>query len=206
MEDAVREELIAPLLRALGYSSSPPHRIVRSKKLKHPYVYFGTVKKEITIIPDYVLEVDGQYAWILDAKAPTEDIDTGTNVEQAYSYAMHRDIRVPLYGLCNGRKLVVFHVSEEKPLIDVQLTEISTCWLKVLNVIGSKSAWPEGRKPGFLPDLGLSMSKAGLAEDVTGKKHFQMFIGVPILMVTKIEDDLYTFNAQISNELFEQNE
>ena len=108
--------------------------------------------------------------------------------------------------ICNGRKLVVFHVSEEKPLIDVQLTEISTCWLKVLNVIGSKSAWPEGRKPGFLPDLGLSMSNAGLADDVTGKKHFQMFIGVPILMVTKIEDDLYTFNAQISNELFEQNE
>jgi len=34
-------------------------------------------------------------------KAPSENIFTGKNVEQAYSYAMHRDIRVPLYGLCN---------------------------------------------------------------------------------------------------------
>jgi hypothetical protein len=63
-EDAVREELVAPLLRALGYSASPPYQIIRSRKLEHPFVYFGTVKKDITIIPDYVLERDGRPAWI----------------------------------------------------------------------------------------------------------------------------------------------
>jgi hypothetical protein len=45
-EDAVREELVAPLLRALGYSASPPYQIIRSRKLEHPFVYFGTVKQE----------------------------------------------------------------------------------------------------------------------------------------------------------------
>jgi predicted type IV restriction endonuclease len=83
-EDAVREELIAPLLRALGYLASPPYQIIRSRKLEHPFVYFGTVKKDITIIPDYVLERDGRPAWILDAKSPREAIDTGKNVEQAF--------------------------------------------------------------------------------------------------------------------------
>src|ERR1035437_3420044 len=92
LEDSVREELIAPFLKALGYSASPPYKIIRSKNLEHPYVYFGTVKKSITIIPDYLLEQDGQYKWILDAKAPNENIDTGKNVEQAYSYAIHRDV------------------------------------------------------------------------------------------------------------------
>jgi hypothetical protein len=29
------------------------------KKLERPYVYFGTVKKGITIIPDDILERDG---------------------------------------------------------------------------------------------------------------------------------------------------
>ena len=84
-EDAVREELIVPLLTALGYSASPPYRIIRSRKLEHPFVYFGTVPKKITIIPDYVLERDGAYAWVLDAKGPNENIDTGKNVEQAYA-------------------------------------------------------------------------------------------------------------------------
>jgi predicted type IV restriction endonuclease len=101
-EDAVREELVAPLLRALGYSASPPYQIIRSRKLEHPFAYFGTVKKDITIIPDYVLERDGRPAWILDAKAPRVAIDTGKNVERAYSYAMHRDVRALFYALCNG--------------------------------------------------------------------------------------------------------
>jgi len=98
----VREELVAPLLRALGYPASPPYQIIRSRKLEHPFVYFGTVKKDITIIPDYVLERDGRPAWILDAKAPRVAIDTGKNVAWAYSYAMHRDVRALFYALCNG--------------------------------------------------------------------------------------------------------
>jgi hypothetical protein len=205
-EDSVREELIAPLLRALGYSASPPYRIIRSRKLAHPYVYFGTVKKDITIIPDYLLERDGRYAWILDAKSPTENIDSGKNVEQAYSYAMHRDVRVPLYGLCNGRKLVVFHVSEEKPLIDVPLQEIRTEWPKVLTLLGCRSAWPQGYRPDFLPDLGLALSKAGLAEDSSGKKYFQMFIGLPVMMAAKVEDNLFTLTAPINSALFEEDQ
>jgi hypothetical protein len=71
-------------------------------------VYIGSVKKPITIIPDYLLQRDGENAWILDAKGPAEDISSGRHVEQAYSYAIHKDVRVPLYALCNGRRLLVF--------------------------------------------------------------------------------------------------
>jgi hypothetical protein len=144
-EDAVREELIVPLLTALGYSASPPYRIIRSRKLEHPFVYFGTVLKKITIIPDYLLERDGVYAWVLDAKGPNENINTGKNVEQAYSYAMHRDIRAPLYGLCSGRKLVVFDVWRAEPVIDVAMTEVEKIWPMVLGILGCRSAWPAGR-------------------------------------------------------------
>src|SRR5882762_5387207 len=102
-EDSVREAIVVPLLAALGFTESPPYRIIRSRPLTHPYVYIGTAKKGITIIPDYLLQREDENAWILDAKGPNENIDSGRNVEQAYSYAIHPDIRVPLYGLCNGR-------------------------------------------------------------------------------------------------------
>jgi hypothetical protein len=52
-EDSVREALIVPLLAALGYTESPPYRIIRSKRLEHPYVYVGTAKRNISIVPDY---------------------------------------------------------------------------------------------------------------------------------------------------------
>lgn len=56
-ENAVREELIAPILEALGYAASLPYQIIRSRKLEYPYAYFGTVRKDITIIPNYCWNV-----------------------------------------------------------------------------------------------------------------------------------------------------
>ena len=50
-------------------------------------------------------------------------IDTGKNVEQAYSYAMHRDVRTMFYALCNGRRFTLWHVLHYEPLIDVELVE-----------------------------------------------------------------------------------
>ena len=194
-EDSVREELIVPLLAALGFSASPPFRIIRSRPLEHPYVYIGTVRKGVSIIPDYLLERDGKYAWILDAKAPSENIDSGKNVEQAYSYAIHKDIRVPLYALCNGRKLVVFDVSRGPAVIDVQLRDIESIWLKVVAVLGCRSAWPLGIRPGFRPDFGLAVVKAGLTLDKDGQKINHIMMSVRLASVAKLEDGLYAVNG-----------
>lgn len=186
-EDSVREELISPLLKALGYSASPPHRIIRSQPLQHPYVYIGTGKKPINIIPDYLLLRDNKNAWILDAKGPRENIDEGKNVEQAYSYAIHKDIRVPFYALCNGHRLVVYSISDWPSILDVPLKNIAEAWPQLLAMLGTKAAWPEGIPPGFLPDFGLALRKAGLTHDSDGKKVWQLFTSVPIQMVTKVK-------------------
>jgi hypothetical protein len=120
------------------------------------------------------------------------NIDSGKNVEQAYSYAIHRDIRVPLYALCNGRKLVVFDVSRGPALINVQLREIESIWLKVVSVLGCRSAWPLGIRPGFRPDFGLAVFKAGLAFDKGGQKMNHIMMSVSLVSVAKLEDCLYS--------------
>ena len=111
-EDSVREALIKPLLNALGYSASSSNRIIRSKTAEHPFVQIGSRKHNIKLIPDYLLEVDGSYAWVLDAKSPGEKITSGEHVQQIYSYAIHPDIRVKLYALCNGREFILFNIEE----------------------------------------------------------------------------------------------
>jgi len=87
-EDSVREELILPTLNALGYSAAGPNRIIRSKPLEHPFITIGSKKRQITLIPDYLLTVGPNFTFVLDAKGPEEEIKTGNNVEQVYSYAI----------------------------------------------------------------------------------------------------------------------
>jgi len=127
-EDSVREEIIHPLLNALGYSASGPNRIIRSKGLEHPFLTVGSKDKPITLIPDYLLTVDGNFTFVLDAKAPDEEIKTGHNVEQVYSYAVHPEIRVELFALCNGREFILFDVHQKEPVLYLHLSEITHYW------------------------------------------------------------------------------
>lgn len=124
-EDTVREELISPLLKALGYSISGNHRIIRSFALPHPYVYIGTKKNNIKIIPDYLLMIDDKHKWILDTKGPSENILSGKNVEQAYSYAIHPEIRASVYALCNGHQIAIFNINKTDPVLIFNLKDLS---------------------------------------------------------------------------------
>jgi Flp pilus assembly protein TadD len=63
----------------------------------------------------------------------------GSNVEQVYSYAMHPDIRVKLYALCNGREFIVFDVSKSEPLLYFPIPEINHFWLKLVGLLSSQA-------------------------------------------------------------------
>lgn len=127
-EDSVREEIVLPLLNSLGYTAGGLNQIIRSKSLQHPFVNIGSGKRKITLIPDYLLAVGNKPAWILDAKAPDEEIGSGENVEQAYSYAIHPEIRVKTYALCNGREFIAFDIDQKTPIIYFHISEIDQHW------------------------------------------------------------------------------
>jgi DNA modification methylase len=158
-EDSVREEIVLPVLHTLGYSAGGLNQIIRSKALQHPFVNMGSTRKNITLIPDYLLTVSNKPAWILDAKAPLEEITSGENVEQAYSYAIHPDIRVNIYALCNGREFVAFRVNDSKPIIYVQLSEIEL-HLKHLYDLLSPNAFIK-EQPLIKEDSGTWQAKPG---------------------------------------------
>ncbi len=78
-EDSVREVIILPILEELGYGQE---NIVRSKTLRHPFLKIGTQKRPINLVPDYILKVENNFAWVLDAKAPDQKIINSDNVGQ----------------------------------------------------------------------------------------------------------------------------
>ena len=100
-ENSVREDIIAPLLKILGYSSFDKlNYIVREPRLEQPFTRIGTKNVKINIIPDYLIKVNGKNAFIIEAKSPQENICNGKNVEQAYSYAINRKVQVKRFVLC----------------------------------------------------------------------------------------------------------
>jgi len=138
-EDSVREEITHPILIELGYSASGLNRIIRSKSLIHPFVQIGSKTRFINLYPDYLLTVEGKPAWVLDAKAPGEEIKTGENVEQAYSYAIHPEIRAKVFALCNGREFIAFRTDDGSPLIYFQLSEIEKYWQEFYDLLSPQA-------------------------------------------------------------------
>ena len=136
-EDSVREVIILPILKQLGYSQE---NIVRSKTLQHPFLKIGSKKRPVNLVPDYVLKVENNFAWVLDAKAPNEKIINDDNVEQVYSYATHPEIRSNYFALCNGLEFSVYRTADtDKPVLFFEMENIENHWQDLIKLLSSNS-------------------------------------------------------------------
>ncbi|HEX2786925.1 MAG TPA: DNA methyltransferase [Ignavibacteria bacterium] len=171
-EDSVREEIILPILKALGYNSQ---NIIRSKNLLHPFLKIGSKKRPITIIPDYLLKVKDNFAFVLDAKAPNEQITQGDNVEQVFSYAIHPEIRAKYFALSNGREFILFRQDIEKPLIYCNVKDINKYWEQLYKYLSPES-FQTGKEIIYTPVIEKSKEekfdylKRPLLEEIPVKK------------------------------------
>ena len=109
-EADVREEVINPILKELGFTQE---NILREKALKSPFIRIGSKKRPVNLIPDYVLKVENGFAWVLDAKAPNQKIVNNDNVEQVYSYAAHPEIRSNYFALCNRLEFACYKTGDK---------------------------------------------------------------------------------------------
>ena len=185
-EDSVREVVIAPMLARLGYHPSGDNVVVRSKPLVHPFIYAGTRRHPVTIIPDYTLCSNGRPLLILDAKSPFESVVSRPNVQQAYSYAIHPEIRTQYFALCNGRRLVLYGVDSAEPLLDLPFEKFESHWEQIERHFAPKYLLePSIRK--FAPDFGLAVSRMGLERSA----EFTL-IGTRLNLFGKVTDELFT--------------
>ena len=128
-EDSVREVIVMPILKELGYKQE---NIIRSKTLVHPYLKIGSKKRAVTLVPDYALKIENNFAWVLDAKSPKEKVKDSDNVEQVYSYAAHPEIRSTYFALCNGLEFSIFKTDgKDIPIFYFQINEMDENWDKL---------------------------------------------------------------------------
>lgn len=154
------------MLTRLGYAPSGQNRIARSKRLQHPFIYAGTRKCPVNIIPDYTLFAGEKAILILDAKRPSEDISSIANVQQAYSYAIHPEVKCQHFALCNGRSLAVFSVDAAEPLLEVVFADFEKRWIDIERHLSPRFLLEPILRQ-FAPDLGFAFSRLKLAPDAT---------------------------------------
>ncbi|MCK9413258.1 MAG: type I restriction enzyme HsdR N-terminal domain-containing protein [Prolixibacteraceae bacterium] len=191
-EDAVREDIVAPILKKLGYSPSGDNKMLRTIPLTHPFVHIGTQKRKINIIPDYILQVKDRNVLIVDAKSPKENIIKSENVEQAYSYAIHKDVRTVYYALCNGKEITLFHINKYEPILHIPISEIDSRWDELYRAI-SPLALTNPHLLDFQPDFGLAMLRFNPAPDIQF-----IFISIHVNFIVKISDDLFSIVTSVT--------
>jgi hypothetical protein len=79
-EADIREEIIAPALRRLGYRSGALNTVIREKaiELRYPHMFLGRKKPGKDPVlrgrPDYLCEARNIARWAIEAKPPNEGI------------------------------------------------------------------------------------------------------------------------------------
>jgi hypothetical protein len=194
-EDSVREELVVPFIKALGYKLTGNSKIIRSKSLVHPYVSIGSKQRKVSITPDYVFYSDDKPYWILDAKAPSEDIQKSKHVEQAYSYAIHPEIRAEFYALCNGREFALYEIRKFEPIISFKLDEISEHWDSLYRILNpSIKANPALLE--YNPDYGMFIKRLGATSDFKF-----LAVAVHTRFIAKVAEGQYTTMSVIPGDI-----
>lgn len=143
-ETDVREEIIAPLLRYLGYRSGTEHNIIREQALSYPKEFLGRKKSNDPVLrgrADYICEAYGNIRWVIEAKSPDCELDRDAE-EQSWSYANHPAIRAVYFCLMNGKELKIFQTSrgpEVSPVFECSYSDLEQSLNAIENMLSPAS-------------------------------------------------------------------
>jgi hypothetical protein len=162
-ESDVREEIAVPVLKALGYAKGTDADILREQDLKLRYgrSFLGRKKPAKDPVlhgrPDYVLRVVGVCRWVLETKPPTDELDIDV-IEQAISYARHPEINGDLVAALNGRRFVLYRVTQtanEEPIFSTEDCEPKSPTRQLENILSPHALKRDMRHPSIDPGRSL---------------------------------------------------
>lgn len=111
------------------------------------------------------------------------------HLQQAYSYAIHKEIRCEEFGLCNGRELVLFNTQQAEPLLHLRFDDFESNWSDIEKFLAPKYLCePMLRR--FAPDFGLALKRMGFNKDVE-----IAMLETRLNLFAKINDELLTASA-----------
>jgi len=144
-EADVREEIITPLLRGLGYKTGADSYIIREQPLRYPRIQLGRKNQNKDPLlrgrVDYICGIKDGPLWTIEAKNPSADICID-DIEQTYSYANHPEVRAVYFCITNGKKFVFYQTNQGPaalPILEVLSNKLEESFVKVSNLVAPES-------------------------------------------------------------------
>ncbi|RXE49135.1 type I restriction enzyme HsdR N-terminal domain-containing protein [Chromohalobacter israelensis] len=161
-EADVREEIINPLLKIIGYKKGNEHSVDREKHIK----FVGSTNRYI----DYSLTVWEQDFWLVETKRPhyNQEAFGYKEASQAFEYAAHPEIRAALVVICDGIKLEIFDREEsvENPAHRLLIKNLAREYINVAQYLSPVNVWFFYRRR-LLRELDRAFEKEGNLNRVT---------------------------------------
>ncbi len=160
-ETDVREEILAPLVRYLGYRSGTQNDVIREQSLRYPRAFLGRKKPGSDPIlrgkADYILNANNTVRWVIEAKAPDVEIEIDS-IEQAYTYANHPEVRAVYFVLSNGRNFNVYQTNQgpdQKPIFQTTYDQFNDALPQIIDLLGPIAIIRD--HPGVKLDTGIPL-------------------------------------------------
>lgn len=189
-EAAVREEVVAPLLRYLGYRSTTVNNIIHEHNLSYRKLQLG--RKNPAKDPplrgraDYICVAGGQVRWTIEAKPPSEELDLVSR-EQAWTYANHPEVRAVYFVLTNGRMFELYQTNrgaDSAPVFTCTYDDLPERLTSIENLLKPSSVLRDNRAqeldtlPALAEGLRSSARVSGWMRIETIEPHIQQFVGL----------------------------
>ncbi|MDR2170434.1 MAG: type I restriction enzyme HsdR N-terminal domain-containing protein [Planctomycetaceae bacterium] len=175
-EASVRTFIIDPLIKELGYDKK---NIVLEKTVQ---IQTGSKKQTNPYYVDYALKIGDCFVCVIEAKSPDKTLTDNALIEQAFSYASHREIRSNYFVLCNGLEFALYKTDLDRTLIlQFNLSEIDKYWSKLKRYL-CRNSFIEGNvikyeKPQYQSAPNFDYAKCRLLNEIpvrkqAAKRHF----------------------------------
>lgn len=138
-ETDVREAIVRPLLTRLGYAHGTVANIRTEVTLRYERAFLGRKDKRrdppLAGRADYVCEAVSFGRWVVEAKAPSEQLSQD-DVQQAHTYCAHPEISATHFMLTNGRDFRLYVTGQlQEPLLTWSWEQTDEVFAALQNVL-----------------------------------------------------------------------
>lgn len=99
-EADIREEVITPIIRMLGYEKNTDYEVEREETFETKEMFLNVGRKRIDL--DYLCNVRKNNFWLIEAKNGKNKELTEEELQQAYLYSLHPKVNCRYFAVTNG--------------------------------------------------------------------------------------------------------